>query len=122
MVYDGFFDRYRNLKLIAAHAGATLPYLAGRLDRCHEMMPACRVRIADRPSEHLKRLYYDSIAYTPEALALCVAFAGPERVLFGSDYPHNIGDPKGLLAALDTFDPAAREAVRGGNAQRIFAL
>jgi aminocarboxymuconate-semialdehyde decarboxylase len=122
MVFDGFFDRYRNLKLIAAHAGATLPYLAGRLDRCHEMMPACRVRITDRPSSHLKRIWYDSIAYTPEALALCVGFAGAERVLFGSDYPHNIGDPKGLLGLLDTLDPAAREAVRGGNAQKLFAL
>jgi aminocarboxymuconate-semialdehyde decarboxylase len=122
MVYDGFFDRYRNLKLIASHAGATLPYLAGRLDRCHEMMPACRVKISDRPSDHLKRIWYDSIAYTPEALSLCVSFAGQDRVLFGSDYPHNIGNPQGLLAMLDALDPATRAAVRGDNALGIFAI
>jgi aminocarboxymuconate-semialdehyde decarboxylase len=122
MVYDGFFDRYRNLKLIASHAGATLPYLAGRLDRCHEMMPACRVKISDRPSDHLKRIWYDSIAYTPEALLLCVSFAGQDRVLFGSDYPHNIGNPQGLLAMLDALDPATRAAVRGDNALGIFAI
>ena len=41
MIFAGFIDSYPNVKLIAAHGGATLPYLAGRLDRCHEMIPAC---------------------------------------------------------------------------------
>jgi aminocarboxymuconate-semialdehyde decarboxylase len=122
MIYDGFLDRYARLKLIASHAGATLPFLAGRLDRCHEMMPACRVRIADRPSSYLRRIWYDSIAYTPGALALCLDVAGADRVLFGSDYPHNIGDPKGLLALLDGLPAPTREAVRGGNAAGIFGL
>ena len=33
MILSGFFDRFPNLKIIASHGGATLPYLAGRLDR-----------------------------------------------------------------------------------------
>ena len=33
MVFDGFLDRYSNLKIIASHAGATVPFLAGRMDR-----------------------------------------------------------------------------------------
>ena len=37
MIFDGFLDRYPNLKIIAAHAGATAPYLAGRMDRSWEM-------------------------------------------------------------------------------------
>ena len=32
MIFDGFFDRYPKLKLVASHGGATLPYIAGRLD------------------------------------------------------------------------------------------
>src|SRR5687767_1195957 len=36
MIYDGFFDRYSHLKLIVAHGGGALPFLAPRLDRCHE--------------------------------------------------------------------------------------
>ena len=52
MIYSGFIDRYPNLKLIAAHGGATLPYLAGRLDRGHETIPACAEVIKDRPSTY----------------------------------------------------------------------
>ena len=33
-IYDGFFDRYPNLRLIASHGGGALPYLVGRLDIC----------------------------------------------------------------------------------------
>ena len=36
MIFSGFLDKYPNLKLIAAHGGAALPYLAGRFDICHE--------------------------------------------------------------------------------------
>ncbi|MHB8766654.1 MAG: amidohydrolase family protein, partial [Deferrisomatales bacterium] len=98
MIFDGFLDRHPALKLIAAHGGGTLPYLAGRLDRCHAQMPACRERIAEAPSQYLRRLYYDAVVYTPEALSLCIAVAGADRVLYGSDYPHNIGDMGGCLA------------------------
>ncbi len=42
MIFDGFLDRYRRLKIIAGHAGAALPYLVGRLDICFDKMNACR--------------------------------------------------------------------------------
>ena len=49
MIFDGFFDRYPSLKLIASHGGGALPYIAGRLDICFDNMPACRERISRRP-------------------------------------------------------------------------
>jgi aminocarboxymuconate-semialdehyde decarboxylase len=122
MIFDGFFDRYPNLKLIASHGGGTLPYLAGRLDRCHEQMPACREHIAERPSTYLRRIYYDAVVYRSEALALAVEIGGADRVLYGSDYPHNIGDMKGCLSRVDELPPEQRRAVRGENARRVFGL
>ena len=98
MIFSGFLDKYPNVKLIAAHGGATLPYLAGRLDRCHEMIPACASVIKERPSEYLKRIWYDTVVYDQRALEMCIAVAGSaDRVLYGSDYPHTIGDPIGGL-------------------------
>ena len=61
MIFDGFFDRHPNLKLIASHGGGTLPYLAARLDRCHEKIAACSEVTATRPSEYLRHIFYDSV-------------------------------------------------------------
>ncbi len=122
MIFDGFFDRYPDLKLIAAHAGAALPYLAGRLDICFDTMPACRENIAERPSLYLRRIYYDSVTYQQQSLAQCVSVGGADKVMYGSDYPHNIGDMKGCLARVDALPADQREAIRGGNAKRIFNI
>ena len=83
MILDGFFDRYPNLKIIASHGGGTLPYLAGRLDRCHEMIPACSDAIQEKPSTYLEKIYYDSVVYSAGALNLCLDVAGPNNVLYG---------------------------------------
>ena len=122
MIFDGFLERYPNLKIIAAHGGGALPYIAGRLDICFDNMPACREKISLRPSEYLKRIYYDSVVFQQESLELAIKVGGEDRVLYGSDYPHNIGDMKGCLARVDALPPAQRDAVRGGNAIRIFSL
>ena len=122
MIFDGFLDRYPNLKIIAAHGGGALPYLAGRLDICFDNMPACRERISKRPSWYLKRIYYDSVVFQQESLELAIKVGGADKVLYGSDYPHNIGDMKGCRARVDALPGAQRDAVRGGNAMRIFRL
>lgn len=123
MIFDGFLDRYPNLAIIAAHGGATLPYLAGRLDRCHAMIPACAEKISDRPSTYLQRLYYDSVVYEQAALGLCIDVAGgPDRLMYGSDYPHNIGDMEGCLARVDALDAGSARQIRGATAIKLFGL
>ena len=122
MIFDGFFDRYPKLKLIVAHGGGTLPFLASRLDRCYDVIAACRTRIAERPSTYLKRIYADSILYSREALRSTLGAFGEDRVLFGSDYPHNISDMAGILARIAELPPAVRDKLRGGNAQRVFGI
>jgi aminocarboxymuconate-semialdehyde decarboxylase len=123
MIYAGFLDRYPNVKLIASHGGAALPYLAGRLDQCWQHIPACAEVIKEKPSNYLQRIWYDSVVYEPRALDLCIAVAGgADRVLYGSDYPHNIGDMAGCLARVNARpkDEAAR--IAGKNAEKLFGL
>jgi aminocarboxymuconate-semialdehyde decarboxylase len=120
---DGFLDRYPNLKLIAAHGGGALPYLAARLDRCHEILPAASSRTTTRPSEYLGRIYYDAVVYSDAALRMCIDVAGSDqRVLFGSDYPHTIGDMAGCLARITRLPPASARRIQGSNAEKLFGL
>ena len=70
------------------------------------------------------RVGYALIAPGPrqESLELAIKVGGEDKVLYGSDYPHNIGDMRGCLARVDGLPPSQRDAVRGGNAMRIFKL
>jgi len=122
MIYDGFFDRYQKVKIIACHAGGALPYLVGRLDTAFDNMPPCRDVISERPSTYYERLYFDSLAYTQEALELCLHVSGSDRLLYGSDYPHNVGDMPGNLARVDSLAPDIAKKVRGKNAVELFGF
>ena len=123
MIFSGFLDKYSNIKLIAAHGGAALPYLAARLDICHERIPACSAVINDRPSSYLQRVYYDTVVYEQSALDLCIKVAASaDHVLYGSDYPHNIGDMAGCLARVNALPGKQARQIAGKNAERIFRI
>jgi aminocarboxymuconate-semialdehyde decarboxylase len=122
MIFAGFFDRYPKLKLIVAHGGGALPFLAGRLDRCWEVIPACRVNISRPPSEYLRRIYADTALYTREALRDTIEAFGGEHVMFGTDFPHTNSDMGPSLARIGELPAALRDNVRGRNALRVFGI
>ncbi len=122
MIYDGFFDRYKKLKIIASHGGGYLPYIVGRLDFCHQNMPPAREVIENPPSTYFPQLYFDSVVFTQGALNLCLDVAGADNVMYGSDYPHNIGDMAGCLSRVDALPADQRDKVRGENVLRVFDI
>ena len=122
MIFDGFFEKYSRLRIIAGHGGGALPYIIGRLDRCYEVEPARQEVIGRMPSEYLRHVYFDSVVYRDDALRLCIDFAGPDHVMYGSDYPHGTGDMKGLLARVDGLPGQMVRGVRGANALRLFGI
>ncbi len=121
-IYDGFLDRFANLKLIASHGGGALPYLVGRLDICWDNIPAARAKTAEPPRNYMRRIYVDSVVFRQDVLDMCVSVCGADNVLYGSDYPHTIGDMPGCLSRVDALPDPVRNKVRGENAQRIFKL
>ena len=122
MIYDGFFDRYPRLKIIASHGGGALPYLISRMDQCFDNIPACREKISVRPTEYLQKIYADAVVFAPGVLNLCVETFGANNVLYGSDYPHTIGDMPGCLKRVNGLADTVRDKVRGDNARRVFGL
>ena len=122
MIFAGFFDRYPNLKLVVAHGGGALPFLAARLDRCYEVIPVCREHISQPPSEYLKRIYADTALYSREALRDTIECFGGEHVMYGTDFPHTNADMAPSLARIGELPPDLRDNVRGRNARRIFGI
>jgi len=63
------------------------------------------------------------VVYEQDALALCIKVAGSaDNVLYGSDYPHNIGDMAVGLARISALLVDEAKRVAGKNAERIFKL
>jgi aminocarboxymuconate-semialdehyde decarboxylase len=119
-IFDGFLDRYPRLKLIASHGGGALPYLIGRMDICWDNIPAARAKTAEPPREYMRRIYVDSVVFRQDVLEMCVSVCGADNVLYGSDYPHTIGDMAGCLSRVNAL--SVKDKVRGKNAEKIFKL
>ncbi|MGH7911444.1 MAG: amidohydrolase family protein [Candidatus Dormibacteraceae bacterium] len=117
LMWTGFLDRHPNLKLIALHAGGALPYLLGRLEIGADAYAECR-QVAHRPEWYLRRIYYDTISYHPPALRALVETVGADHVVFGTDYPHVIGDPARIIHSLREARLGDQElaAIESGNA------
>ncbi|MGH2820384.1 MAG: amidohydrolase family protein [Actinomycetota bacterium] len=124
LAFGGVLERHPDLTVCLTHGGGFFPYQVGRQDRAHRAVPKLAAVHASRPpSAFLRRFLYDSITHSPESLRFLVERVGAERVVLGSDYPFPMGD----LDPLDTVRAAAlgpleADAVRAGNAVRVFRL
>lgn len=128
MIYTGTLDRHPDLKLLLAHAGGTLPYLAGRLDGTWEGYRPGRWDGPDvltrPPSSYLGRLWCDSNTWSAPALKLAIETFGMEHVMFGNDRPPvwvPLDGPVAMLTELGLVDDDLA-AIRWKNAARFFRL
>jgi aminocarboxymuconate-semialdehyde decarboxylase len=87
LALSGFFDRYPNIKIIAAHVGGALPFLAPRIERAFR-----EGQSRQRPSHYFGQLFYDTSGPTHEAILAAVAkMFGAGQIVFGTDYPFGLG-------------------------------
>jgi aminocarboxymuconate-semialdehyde decarboxylase len=122
MMFEGFFDQYPNLRIIASHGGGALPYLVGRFEKGDEVEIPSRRRMKRKPIDYLRHIYYDSITYDLGALRYLISAVGSDHVLFGTDWPHQVHDTKGAFANTAALPLAERDAIRSANARRVFKL
>src|SRR5579864_6002927 len=122
MIFEGFFDQYPNLKIIASHAGGTLPYLAGRFAKGNEVEIPQRRQMKHQPIDYLRHIYYDCITYSPAALEFLISVVGADHVMFGTDWPHQVHDIRGAFANTARLPKDQCDAVRGNNALKVFGF
>jgi aminocarboxymuconate-semialdehyde decarboxylase len=125
LIFSGVVERYPNIRWVLGHLGGAIPYLAERLDRGYEAFAQCRENITKPPSEYLKEnFYYDTVNFDPGALQFAIDFAGSDRLLAGSDYPHQIGSIEKMFSSIDQLKISAAEktGILGENAARLLGI
>ncbi len=122
LILSGALDAFPTLRVIVAHLGGTLPYLAGRFDVWHSSVGGGILR--EPPSRYLARLYYDALVYHRAALACGVEVAGVGHVMFGSDHPFAIADVAAVRASLAAHRLTSEDYVKidRGNAIELFRI
>jgi aminocarboxymuconate-semialdehyde decarboxylase len=124
LILGGVLERCPRLKIIVAHAGGTLPFLAGRLDICTKVDGRARKSLTKPFSEYLGMLHYDAVIYHAAGLSCALEVVGSDRLLFGTDHPFGIAAPQMSLEviakALEGED--GKEAILSKNAERLLGL
>ena len=121
-IYGGVLDRHPDLKICLCHGGGYVPYALDRLDKGWDVWPDMRGRSKDRPSTYARRFYYDTVVYTPRNLRFLIDVVGPDRVVFGTDWPApmTFDDPVGRLETMEELSDEERHALLRGTAASLF--
>ena len=105
-----FIQNFPDNVIICAHWGGGLPFYA--------LMPEV--------PEVIKNAYFDTAVspflYRPQVVRTVVDLIGPDRILFGTDFP--LIQPKRLLGYVEGagLEQAAHDAILGGNAAKLLGL
>jgi aminocarboxymuconate-semialdehyde decarboxylase len=124
LIFDGVLERHPRLKIVAVHGGGYLAAYSGRIDHAWGARTDCRGDLPHPPTTYLKRVWFDTIVFTPHQLDALIRTFGSERLMMGTDYPFDMAesDPIGHLRSLKGLEESTVEALAGGNAKELFGL
>jgi aminocarboxymuconate-semialdehyde decarboxylase len=123
LIFGGVLDRNPGLKIVAAHGGGYLPTYSARSDHAWNARPDSHT-MAEPLSNYLKRIWFDSLVYTPQSLKALIEQVGASQVVVGTDYPFDMGayDVCGLVAAVEGLSEQDQRAVLTTNAAALLGL
>lgn len=92
LIFSGTLERLPNLKILAVHGGGYLPAYSGRIDHAWGARKDCHADLPKPPTEYLRKVYLDSVVFTPHQLEYLVKLYGPDHIVMGTDYPYDMAD------------------------------
>ena len=126
MIFEGTFDRFPKLKVIAAHGGGYLPSYADRSDHACLVNPkGCDpdIKLKKKPTEYLKQIRFDSLIFSPEAIRHLVAQVGASQIVLGSDYPYPWQmQPVDHIFASTSLSDEEKADILGRTAAKLFGM
>jgi len=123
LIAAGVLDRHPRLLICLAHGGGFFPYQLGRLRHAATVRPELK-HLQRSPFDYLPHFCFDSITHNARALHFLIEWAGAERVMLGSDFPFDMGDPDptGTMQRAIDGHPEWERLIGVDNAVRTFAF
>ena len=113
-------ERFPRLNICLVHGGGLLPYNVGRLRRGRLVRAETAVAMSGSVEDSYRRFLFDTVTHSVPALRFLAQEAGAERVLLGSDYPFDMGDPDPIATVRDArFEASEEELITRRNAERL---
>jgi aminocarboxymuconate-semialdehyde decarboxylase len=129
IIFGGILDRYPTLKIITHHLGGMLPYFARRIEQVFDNNKWLNEKVPRHITEYWPSIYGDTaLDGTKSSFSCGYAFFGPDRMMYGSDYPfgYEAGEffIRENLAGVKEMDIPleAKEKIMGGNAKKILKI
>ncbi len=123
LICGGILEACPDIKICIAHGGGPACYAMGRLDRGWERLPKDQ-RTPLPPSAYQKRLYYDTVTSSEEALRFLLDQVGAERVVIGSDWPFVpwTPGPGGWVEGLKSLSQDEKDKILWKNLEALLKL
>jgi OH-DDVA meta-cleavage compound hydrolase len=126
LINSNVFRDFPNLKILVSHGGGAIPFQLGRFQSGGN-------RRGIDFLEQARKLYYDTVLYTADALHLLLKTMGPDRCLFGAECPgvgstidpatgRTLDDVKPMIESLEWLTESQRRAIFENNARKLFKL
>ena len=122
LTVGGVFDRHPDLRVVLVHGGGAFPYQLGRLQHAYEVREETKSAAERPPLEYLDNLLFDTVVFEPEPLHYLIDLVGPERVVFGTDLPFDMGDDAAIRQVRDGPHSDVADRVLGENALELFGI
>ncbi|MEX2426244.1 MAG: amidohydrolase family protein [Thermomicrobiaceae bacterium] len=124
MVLSGVLDRYPKLTLVQTHLGGVLPMMAERIERGYNIYPEIAGKLQRSPIEYFREMYYDTVLFDPEVTMMVLKFCGEDRMMLGSDHPHQVGDLRKCSIIIDQLpvEQEVKNKIFAGNAIDLLGL
>ncbi len=121
LMFSGVMDELPELKILLAHGGGFAPYQIGRLVHGHKVRSETHAHTRSDPKALLRRFYFDSLVFDPQALRYLIGLVGAERIAIGTDSPFDMADehPMATLDAVPGITPHEHHEICCGTALRL---
>ena len=123
LIAGGVLEACPDLRACIAHGGGPACFVMGRLDRNWHGRPDAR-SIPQPPSVYERRLYYDTVANSEEALRFLIDRVGIDRVVLGSDWPFVPWKPGpgGWVQSLESLTQDEKDKILWKNLEGLLKL